>query len=463
MFVTTAFAVVVDDVEADATSPWEGEGTEGSPYLIKSVDDLEALATNVNNETYKGTGFFKLTADLDLTGKEWTPIGHYNSNLFKGKFNGNSHMITGLTIMSGDCGGLFGGIGEGAVVKNLGLVNTNITCSPSDGGSIIVAGGIVGYNNGGTIQNCYNTGIGTITVSGTPIENESVDSKNSAGGIAGYNGGIIQNCYNTINITATGNLKTNLEGGITGIIKQGIVRNCYNTGNMSASGEGGNAAGGIIGMIDGSATVQNCYWLNSDNKNIECIGNDTDPTMATKCNFFSTKTLGDFTLDGNISGSPTGSLKNALNEYVTTDGTTELKAWKIDPSTYGPYLEGMKPIIPEVPPTPEDPSSYNVTFPSGEGYSVRYNSTTISNELPFSIFVEEGYTLGNVTASNGEVQYMGGGSYVLKNVTSDSQVYVNVMKTTSNIDNSGTETVLVAVAALAVVVLSILAYALIKK
>ncbi len=111
-----------------------------------------------------------------------------------------------------------------------------------------------------------------------------------------------------------------------------------------------------------------------------------------------------------------------------------------------------------------DPSTtHKVTFPSGEGYSVRYNSTTITNELPFSIFVEEGYTLGNVYASNGEVQYMGGGSYILKNVTSDSHVYVNVTKTTSGSDDNGTETVLVAVAALAVVVLSILAYALVKR
>ncbi len=106
---------------------------------------------------------------------------------------------------------------------------------------------------------------------------------------------------------------------------------------------------------------------------------------------------------------------------------------------------------------------YKVTFPTGEGFSVRYNSVYITDKLPFNIFVEEGYELGNVWSSNGTIDYFGGGSYVLRDVTADSEVYINVTKTASGPSDNGTATVLIAIAAVAVAVLAILAYALINK
>lgn len=113
-------------VKQEASSVWEGKGTETEPFLIKSVADLKLLANKVKqykddaNAGYNGK-YFKLTSDLIING-EWEPIGNYKTN-FRGKFDGKEHTISGnITVSSVDknyAAGLFGIIGINSVIKNL--------------------------------------------------------------------------------------------------------------------------------------------------------------------------------------------------------------------------------------------------------------------------------------------------------------------------------------------------------
>ncbi len=427
-------------------------------------------------------------------------VGNNNGGTVQGCNNTGTIEASGTGVTN--CAGGIVGYNQYAIVQD----SYNTGTIEASGGTSNYAGGIVGYNEG-NVLNCYNKNTGTIEASGT--------GTNNAGGIAGIvDGGKIHNCYNigtgTPTVKASGETNTNYAGGIVGDVENGTTKNCYNTATVEASSTGANDnhAGGIAGIvIDGKtqncynvgtieasgtgvtncaggivgynqyATVNYCYWEGIDEDTPPCVGHGT---AGDDCiHFGSTIIDGNYTLSEASIHSQSTSLLKTLNENVIelNDGENEkLNAWKQGVGTNsGPELTNSppNPSEPEDPSTPGDPlnpdnpssATHKVTFPplSGEGYSIRTSSTTISNELSFSIFVEGGYSLGNVTASNGEVQYMGGGSYILKNVTSDTQVYVNVMKTTSNIDNSGMETVLVAIAALVVVILLLLAYAWIVK
>ena len=103
-----------------------------------------------------------LTADITLTGENWTPIGKENACMYEGTFDGDGHTITGLKVdIQSDniiYAGLFGCLGAGGTIKNVSLTDSKITCS----GNRVYVGGVCGFNDG-TIENCYNTG----DVSGT--------------------------------------------------------------------------------------------------------------------------------------------------------------------------------------------------------------------------------------------------------------------------------------------------------
>ncbi|MBE8951558.1 MAG: hypothetical protein SR1Q7_00230 [Quinella sp. 1Q7] len=177
-----------------------GSGTESDPYKISAVEHLQQLATDVNGgNTYEGV-YFKLTADIDLTGVDFAPIGNRN-NMFNGTFDGAGFTISNLKISTGGNNvGLFGYVGEGGTIMNVTLDNVNV----SGGDSV---GGLIGANRG-TIENCTvsgkvtGTGTGsdsyvgglvgrnnTGTVSGnTAISNVS-GTGNGVGGLVGYNSG----------------------------------------------------------------------------------------------------------------------------------------------------------------------------------------------------------------------------------------------------------------------------------
>ena len=226
----------------------DGEGTTADPYIIATADDLYEFAIKVNEGD--NTACAVLTADITLIDTNWTPIGN-DSNQYKGTFDGDGHTITGLSVdIQSDntiYAGLFGFLGEGGTIKNLGLADSKITCS----GNRVYAGGVCGWNTG-TIQNCYNTG----DVSGEGTQYVFV------GGVCGFNGGTIENCYNTGDVSGTGT-RTDASGhagGVCGCNDYGTIENCYNTGEVSGTGtstDGAGYDGGVCGRNTG--TIENCY------------------------------------------------------------------------------------------------------------------------------------------------------------------------------------------------------------
>ena len=131
-----------------------GSGTDEEPYLIYTAEQMNAIGAEPND----WDKHFKLMADIDMSSYTWTDfniIGYHRNfedrKSFAGVFDGNGHTISHLTIEGGSYLGLFGWLG-GAKIKNLGLVDVNIT------GSGNYVGGLVGYNNGGAVTRCYSTG-----------------------------------------------------------------------------------------------------------------------------------------------------------------------------------------------------------------------------------------------------------------------------------------------------------------
>lgn len=247
-------------VSLAAADPGYTVSEDGKTYTVTTAEGLKNIAELVNG----GKTDINITLDknIDLTGKEWTPIGIYEQQ-YTGTFDGGNHIITGLTVnQSGtDHVGLFGTVGKGGMVKDVRLENVNI--SVSDGGSYL--GGIVG-ESGGTIENCSVSGsisgsdqiggiaggnIGTITAC---TATGSVSGGQMVGGIVGENSenGAIIAC------TATGSVlgKDHYAGGIAGYNDNSTVTACYHAkGNVS----GASGVGGAVGEnFDGTLTA--CYW-----------------------------------------------------------------------------------------------------------------------------------------------------------------------------------------------------------
>ncbi|MCL2082513.1 MAG: hypothetical protein FWH04_04665 [Oscillospiraceae bacterium] len=219
-------------------APIEPLATATDSIPISNRAELEAIAGNLS-------GTYHLTADIDLAGRNWTPIGTYGTygSHFGGVFDGQGHVIRNMTVMGEHTyAGLFGYVG-GSDIKNVGLEGTAIASSSSS------AGGIYGSAFGGaSVTNCYNTGNVYAFSSGSSC----------AGGIAGIPAySTISDCYNTGNVYASSS--STYAGGIAGHWAHSIV-NCFNTGNVSASASGDSYAGGIFGSISkyGSGTA-NCY------------------------------------------------------------------------------------------------------------------------------------------------------------------------------------------------------------
>jgi hypothetical protein len=241
---------------------------------IKEVDDLKKIGDSSHSSTHPLNGKYYLSADLDLSGEEWTPIDGYP--YFSGIFDGQGHVITGLTV-SGDYSnaGLFGRTDNGAVIRNVGIEGGAVSPSSSYG----YGGALVGYAQRTAISNCYNTGLVSISGyyagglvgyagSSTTISDcfntgdvtATYDSSVSAGGIAGqaYSSTAISNCYNTGAVSASGNYTR--VGGITGQASSSSpISNCYNTGAVNAAGSGDTYAGGIVGQVYSSSPIGNCY------------------------------------------------------------------------------------------------------------------------------------------------------------------------------------------------------------
>ena len=242
-------------------------------YTVYNADGLLNVAKLVNG----GKTDINITLDknIDLTGKEWTPIGTSFSNSYTGTFDGGGHTITGLTVTTNDeYAGLFGCLGEAGTVKNVVMEGVQITNNHSSS----FAGGVAGFS-WGTIENCSVSGSvsGTVYVGGVVgaqwggtttgcSSSATVKGMVDVGGVAGQTNGsaTLTACYATGNVTLEIDPIKNISGGgLVGFNGGSSVLACYATGNVTSTGSstGKVHIGGFLG--DNYTTVTACYWKNN--------------------------------------------------------------------------------------------------------------------------------------------------------------------------------------------------------
>lgn len=215
--------------------------------LVNTLDDLQNISTNL-------IGVYALGTDIDASatsswndGASFVPIG--NGTNFRGIFDGDGHVISGLTINSSSTAGLFGST-QRATIRNVGLENVNIS-------GTYQTGALVGYASTGTIiSNCYSTG--TITGSGSNI-----------GGLVGFTYGTTSSrttftdCYSTVTLNVTAGSNYGHFGGLIGEAgNRTNITNCYSTGNVNITESGtiiGASAGGLAGYLSTNSTITNSY------------------------------------------------------------------------------------------------------------------------------------------------------------------------------------------------------------
>ena len=216
----------------------DGQGN----YTVTSAEGLKNIAKLVNEQWNLGINI-TLTADIDLSGIDWTPIGIDYNHQYTGTFDGGNYTITGLTVTGSDqYAGLFGRIGSGGKVKNVKLEGVKIESDNSRSN----VGGVAGWSYG-NIENCSVSG----SVSGNGMNGV-------VGGVVGYQyGGFLTGCSSSATVNAG-----SAAGGVAGATNSGaILTACYATGSVSVENNTTNAAyaGGVVGINGSSSTLKACY------------------------------------------------------------------------------------------------------------------------------------------------------------------------------------------------------------
>lgn len=252
----------VDTWDGTVEAFTEGSGTKEDPWRIENAEQLAYLAQQVNNGTnYRGKHFL-LVSDLDLSVKEWTPIGTY-SNSFWGGFDGGGRTITGMTITGKENKyvGLFGACynftAPSSYIKSVTVKRANIS-----GHSFV--GAIAGA--GANISDCYS------------IEN-TIYASRCVGGVCGSLIGNISGCYNSSSVKGN-----STAGGIMGSASyegrdgNGVVQYCYNIGAVTVSQQD-SSVGGISGASANRYDISNCLncgKITGNGKNVGGIAGSTD-------------------------------------------------------------------------------------------------------------------------------------------------------------------------------------------
>ncbi len=262
-------------------------------YTVYNADGLMNIAELVNGG--KSDINITLDTDIDLTGKNWTPIGTDYDNAYTGTFDGGGHTITGLTVTTNDqYAGLFGYLGKFGkfgTVKNVVMDGIQITCNHRLGS----AGGVAGFSRAVTIENCSVSGSvsGTMRAGGVVggqiggsitgcSSSATVKGALNVGGVAGEknSGATMTACYATGNVIIEIDRTENISGGGLVGFNDGIsLLSCYATGNVTSTGSstGYVHIGGFLG--DNYITVTACYWKNNHEQG---IGYNRESTGATK-------------------------------------------------------------------------------------------------------------------------------------------------------------------------------------
>ena len=252
-----------------------------------------------NEGTFDDDGKFTKKDDLASNLEEWTPIGN-DSNKYTGTFVGNDHTIKGLYINSeSDNVGLFGYVGPGGKVQNVGVIDGYIkgnnyvggVCGRSGGtieksyntgtvsGRDNYVGGVCGLNNGGTIENCYNTSTvsgssevggvcgcnsGSVGIIQTSHNTGPISGNSNVGGVCGQNNETIKSCYNTGTVSGSSDRVGGVCGCNSGSV--GIIQTSHNTGPISGNSD----VGGVCGYNE--KTIEKCYNIGTVSRSSDRVG-----------------------------------------------------------------------------------------------------------------------------------------------------------------------------------------------
>ena len=246
-----------------------GDGSERNPWQIHSPQDLALLSRQVNEgEAFTGQ-YFILMNDIDLGGKEWSPIGTSDDISFRGTFDGNSHLISNLYVNRPTTSGvgLFGYV-YNATIRDLGITgNSSVTGKER-------VGGLVGR--------CYINAEGH-TISGCFSDADVTASGDNTGGLIGMfrstKAFSVTNCYSTGNISGK-----NYTGGIVGRLDDNTdfsISNCYSAGSISSTGNDSRTGGILTKASSVKAIVSNCYYIYGDENNANTAIKKTIEEMKT--------------------------------------------------------------------------------------------------------------------------------------------------------------------------------------
>ncbi len=231
----------------------EGSGTTESPYMLCNKEQLQSWALDMS-----GAQVLVLGGDIDLAGETWVPVGS-----FTGSLDGMGHAIVGLTRASTVGGGLFESLGNGAVVRNLQLLNFEIKGTATIGGlagsssgatieSVQVTGSIAGTgdNIGGLVGSATNTTMGDVHADVT------ITGEANIGGIVGnMSSGTIERSSATGSLTGSQAEGCTMVGGLVGYAINATISESFASATVSSAGA---ANGGLAGWAQ-TGTVKDCY------------------------------------------------------------------------------------------------------------------------------------------------------------------------------------------------------------
>lgn len=340
--VSTTFDI---EYPALAAEEFEGDGTQTSPYLIKSRDDLLLLAKKVNSATpaeYNATTtdgvgyyaafsgeYFRMEADIDMDGYRLTPIGNDWYHHFDGTFDGNGHKITGLDISTGDAGyaALFGRAGAGSTIKDLTVEKPVVRSQGS------FAAAIVGWSDG-AVDNCHvmgadiaNQGRTTGGIAGivVTITNSTIDNSvviglgGNTGGLASEVDKLVENCNATeMAVVVYAPAETYPSGGLTATLYNATARNCYFSGTVDGMTYN---QGGYLGGITGTCyrgIIENCFSVGQ----IAGTGQNVAVGGLVGSHYGSIKNSYSAGVVSNAASVKTGGLVGTVGFYQTDDGVT---------------------------------------------------------------------------------------------------------------------------------------------
>ncbi len=331
--------VAVQAADTNAEEP-AGSGTTADPYQIGNADQLMWFAAKVNGSTKTSTSSLcaKLTSDIDLTGKDWTPIGRA-TNIYSdyvaygGTFDGGGHMVSGLAINNAKTYQALFGYVKGGTIRDLTVKGSVKTSTKSSS----YAAGIVSYGNPVITKNCTNEvdvtasakgyAAGVCAYLGTGSKMESCANKGSVSGYGDYVGGVagtvtgstttITGCFNhgvVINTGKPGSMNY-CTGGIAGGIATGVtVERCGNTGNITSTlkrtGGIAGSAGGTINACFNTGTITGIYGVggiagdsgSSDAKVTGCYNTGDVKGVSPSASFKDTNTKGIGGIIGGVGG-----------------------------------------------------------------------------------------------------------------------------------------------------------------